>query len=86
MRKALASHEPPRYVRACKGSIVDAVEPRIRAFLAEFPEMPTSVIMERVGWTRSKTVFFERVHQLRPLYRPPDPASRTEYVPGELAV
>ncbi|MEV0700022.1 IS21 family transposase [Saccharopolyspora sp. NPDC050389] len=85
VRKALASHEAPRYVRAGKGSIVDAVEPRIRALLAEFPEMPTSVIMERVGWTRGKTVFFERVNQLRPLYRPPDPASRTEYQPGELA-
>jgi transposase len=85
VRKALASHEPPRYVRAAKGSIVDAVEPQIRALLAEFPDMPTSVIMERVGWCRGKTVFFERVQQLRPLYRPLDPASRTEYQPGELA-
>ncbi|GLW25319.1 transposase [Microbispora amethystogenes] len=85
VRKALASHEPPRYVRAGKGSIVDAVEPRIRALLAEFPDMPTSVVMERVGWTRGKTVFFERVQQLRPLYRPVDPASRTEYQAGELA-
>jgi transposase len=85
VRKALASHQPPRYVRESKGSIVDAVEPRIRALLAEFPEMPTSVIMERVSWQRGKTVFFERVAQLRPLYRPPDPASRTEYQPGELA-
>ena len=85
VRKALASHEPPRYVRAGRGSIVDVVEPRIRALLAEFPEMPSTVIMERVGWTRGKTVFFERVQQLRPLYRPPDPASRTEYLAGELA-
>lgn len=85
VRKALASHQPPRYVRADKGSIVDAVEPQIRALLAEFPEMPTSVIMERVGWTRGKTVFFDRVRQLRPLFRAPDPASRTEYQPGELA-
>jgi transposase len=85
VRKALACHEPPKYVRAPKGSIVDAVEPQIRALLAEFPQMPTSVIMERVGWRRGKTVFFERVQQLRPLYRPPDPASRTEYQPGELA-
>ncbi|RCW41081.1 transposase [Halopolyspora algeriensis] len=85
VRKALSSHEPPRYVRAGGGSIVDAVEPQIRALLSEFPDMPTSVIMERVGWGRGKTVFFERVQRLRPLYRPPDPASRTEYQPGELA-
>jgi transposase len=85
VRKALVSHEPPKYVRKLKGSIVDAVEPQIRVLLAEFPEMPTSVIMERVGWQRGKTVFFERVHQLRPLFKPADPASRTEYQPGELA-
>ena len=85
VKKALASHEPPRYVRAAAGSIVDEAEPQIRVLLAEFPEMPTSVIMERVGWTRGKTVFFERVAQLRPLFRPVDPASRTEYRPGELA-
>jgi transposase len=85
VKKALASHEPPRYERAVKGSIVDAVEPQIRALLAEFPEMPSTVIMERVGWQRGKTVFFERVQQLRPLFKPADPASRTEYQPGELA-
>jgi hypothetical protein len=68
-----------------KGSTVDAVEPQIQALLADFPEMPTSVIMERVGWQHGNTVVFERVHQLRPLFKPADPASRTEYQPGELA-
>lgn len=85
VKKALASHQPPRYQRAAKGSIVDAVEPRIRALLAEFPDMPSTVIMERVGWQRGRTVFFERVQRLRPLFKPVDPASRTEYQPGELA-
>jgi len=85
VKKALASHEPPKYVRVPAGSVVDAVEPQIRALLAEFPEMPTSVIMGRVGWARGKTVFFERVAALRPLFRPADPASRTDYQPGELA-
>ncbi len=85
VKKALARHEPPRYVRSPAGSAVDAFEPQIRVLLAEFPDMPTSVIMDRVGWARGKTVFFERVAQLRPLFRPPDPASRTEYQPGELA-
>jgi transposase len=85
VKRALACDEPPRYRRASKGSIVDAVEPQIRALLAEFPEMPTTVIMERVGWTRGKTVFCDRVQQLRPLFRRPDPAQRTDYLPGELA-
>jgi transposase len=85
VKRALASHEPPRYERAPAGSIVDAVEPQIRALLAEFPQMPSTVILERVGWERGKTVFFDRVRQLRPLFAPADPASRTEYQPGELA-
>uniref|UniRef100_UPI00245611CB IS21 family transposase n=1 Tax=Nocardia cyriacigeorgica TaxID=135487 RepID=UPI00245611CB len=85
VKKALASHEPPRYQRQPRGSAVDEFEPAIRAVLAEFPDMPTTVIMERVGWQRGRTVFFERVQQLRPLFKPVDPASRTEYQSGELA-
>lgn len=85
VKKALGSHEPPQYQRKPQGSAVDEFEPLIRALLAEFPDMPTTVIMERVGWQRGKTVFFERVGQLRPLFKPVDPASRTEYQPGELA-
>jgi transcriptional regulator with XRE-family HTH domain len=85
VKKALASDQPPRYRRAARGSIVDAVEPQIRALLGEFPDMPSTVIAERVGWSRGKTVLFDRIQQLRPLYRPPDPAQRTDYLPGELA-
>lgn len=47
--------------------------------------MPTSVLMERVGWSRGRSVFYERVAALRPLFGPVDPASRTEYQAGELA-
>ena len=85
VRRALAADAPPRYVRPAKGSIVDAVEPQIRALLAEWPTMPATVIAERVGWTRSMTVLKDRVRELRPLFAPPDPASRTAYQPGELA-
>ena len=84
VKKALASDEPPRYRRAARGSIVDAVEPQIRALLGEFPDMPSTVIAERIGWSRGKTVLFDRIQQLRPLYRRPDPAQRTDYLPGEL--
>lgn len=49
VKKALASDQPPHYRRAAKGSIEDVVEPRIRALLTEFPDMPSTVIMERVG-------------------------------------
>lgn len=44
--------------------------------------MPATVIAERIGWTRSIRVLSGRVAELRPVYLPPDPASRTEYVAG----
>ncbi len=83
--RALASSGPPKYQRPPKGSAVDSFEPAIRALLGEYPDMPATVIAERVGWTRSASVFRDRVAQLRPLFAPPDPASRTTYSPGELA-
>jgi transposase len=64
---------------------VDGFEAAIRVLLSEFPEMPASVIAERVGWCRSASVLRARVAQLRPLFVPPDPASRTSYDPGQLA-
>jgi len=85
VRRALAADGSPRYRRAAKGSAVDAVEPQIRALLKEFPRMPATVIAERLGWTRGLTILKERVRTLRPVYAPPDPVSRTRYVPGELA-
>jgi transposase len=85
VRAAVTSDAPPRYERRSAGSIVDEFEPRIRELLRAFPTMPATVIAERVGWTRGKTVFAERVRQLRPVYLPPDPAGRTSYLPGEIA-
>jgi transposase len=85
VRAALALDAPPKYERAPKGSIVDAVEPRIRELLQVYPTMPATVIAERIGWTRSIRVLSGRVAELRPVYLPPDPASRTSYVAGEIA-
>ena len=53
VRAAIASDGPPKYERAPAGSIVDAVEPRIRELLQAYPTMPATVIAERIGWTRS---------------------------------
>src|SRR2546423_2551289 len=85
VRAALASDAPPEYERPRKGSVVDAVEPRIRELLAVYPTMPATVIAERIGWSRSMRVLSGRVRELRPVYLPPDPASRTSYVAGEIA-
>ncbi|HTE67672.1 MAG TPA: IS21 family transposase [Actinomycetes bacterium] len=85
VKRALEADGPPRYQRQGRGSVVDAVEPRIRELLAAWPTMPATVIAERIGWERSLTVLKGRVRELRPVYLPPDPASRTSYDAGELA-
>lgn len=85
VRSAIGSDGPPAYRRRPAGSVVDAVEPRIRELLKAVPTMPSTVIAERIGWTRGLTVLKERVAELRPVYLPPDPASRTSYVAGEIA-
>jgi len=85
VRRALASDAPPKYVRKPAGSIVDAAEPRIRELLRAYPRMPATVIADRIGWERGLTVLKDRIRELRPVYLPPDPASRTSYVAGEIA-
>ncbi len=85
VRSALRADGPSKYEQVGQASIVDEVEPRIRELLQTFPTMPATVIAERIGWTRSMTVLKKRVAELRPVYLPPDPASRTAYVAGEVA-
>jgi transposase len=85
VRAAIASDIAPRYERKPAGSIVDAVEPRIRELLQATPTMPATVVAERIGWTRSIRVLSARVAELRPAYLPVDPAGRTQYEAGEIA-
>jgi transposase len=86
VKRALTADRSPRYERRVGGgSIVDAVEPRIRELPQVWPTMPATVIAERIGWTRGLTVLKDRVRELRPVYLPPDPASRTAYQAGEVA-
>jgi transposase len=85
VRKALAAEQPPAYRRQPRGSVVDAVEPRIRELLQGWPTMPATVIAERLDWPYSIRTLSTRVSELRPIYVPPDPASRTTYLAGEIA-
>ena len=85
VRKALRDEGPPRYERPARGSLVDEVEPRIRELLQVTPTMPATVVAERIGWEHSIRTLRSRVSELRPVYLPPDPASRTTYEAGELA-
>ena len=84
VRNALKAEGPPRYQRRPAGSIVDAAEPRIRELLQMYPQMPATVVAERIGWRNSVRVLSGRVAELRPLYLPPDPAGRTVYLAGEI--
>jgi transposase len=84
VKAALASDEPPRYRRQPVGSVVDGFEPRVRELLRAFPTMPATVIAERIGWPYSIRTLSGRVAELRPVYLPPDPASRTSYAAGEI--
>jgi len=83
--KAVASDAPPRYVRSASETSFVAFEARVRALLAEEPELPATVLAERVGWDGSITWFRENVKRLRPDYRRVDPADRLVWEPGDAA-
>jgi len=85
VRAAVRSDGPPRYERAAAGSVADGFEPQVRELLRAFPQMPATVIAERVRWPYSVRTLSGRVAELRPAYLPPDPASRTAYAAGEIA-
>ena len=85
VKAALASEVPPRYERAPSGCLADAYDRRIRELLMAFPRMPATVIAERIEWPYSIRTLSTRVAELRPIYVPPDPASRTSYLAGEIA-
>jgi transposase len=84
VKAALRSERPPRYERPARGSLADAVEPAVRALLADHPRMPATVIAERIGWTHSMTTLKDRLRQIRPEYLGVDPVDRIVYEPGEI--
>lgn len=83
--KAIASDAPPRYVRSATQTSFATFEPRVRALLAEEPELPATVLAERVGWQGSITWFRENVKRLRRDYRRVDPADRLVWEAGDAA-
>jgi len=83
--RALASDRPPKYERKPVATSFTPFEARVRAILEEHPEMPATVIAERVDWVGSITWFRDNVRPLRPQYRRPDPADRLVWEPGDAA-
>jgi transposase len=83
--KAVNSGSPPRYERAPGLTSFTVFEPRVRAVLMETPDMPATVLAERVGWTGSIRWFRDNVKRLRPEHRPIDPADRIVWQAGDAA-
>ena len=83
--KAVKSDSPPRYERSPGPTSFTEYEPHVRALLAEVPEMPATVLAERVGWGGSIRWFSENVKRLRPEHRPVDPADRIVWAAGDAA-
>ena len=83
--RALASDGPPKYERQAVTTSFSPVEARVKAILTEYPEMPATVIAERVGWHGSISWFRDNVRRLRPEHRRPDPADRLVWAPGDAA-
>ena len=85
VRRAVASDSPPKYVRPAVPTSFTPFEPHVRELLAKTPDMPATVIAERVGWTGSITWFRDNVRRLRPDHRPVDPSDRLAWLPGDAA-
>lgn len=84
--RAVKSTAPPKYERApVEASSFTPFEQRVRELLAEFPDMPATVLAERVGWEGSSSWFRENVARLRPEQRRVDPADRLVWAPGDAA-
>ena len=83
--KAVKSEAPPRYVRTPAETSFATVEARVRGLLTDTPDMPASVLAERVGWTGSSSWFRDNVARIRPEYQPRDPADRVVWEAGDAA-
>ncbi len=81
--RAVAAQRPPTYERPAVPTPFAPFEPLVKALLLEQPDLPATVLAERVGWTGSITWFRDNVRRLRPEHRPVDPADRLEWRPGD---
>ncbi|MBD3948036.1 IS21 family transposase [Nocardioides ganghwensis] len=83
--RAVASDGPPKYERPAVPTSFTPSELAVRQLLVTTPDMPATVIAERVGWTGSITWLREHVRRLRPEHRPVDPSDRLSWLAGDAA-
>jgi transposase len=88
IRRALRAERPPGYVRRVGRSKLDPFKDEIQRLLREDPRLPGIRVFELIGelgFDGGKTVVYEYVAELRPLYAPrPRVFQRTLYRRGEL--
>jgi hypothetical protein len=88
IRRALRSDGPPAYVRRVGASKLDGFREEIQRLLGEDPRLPGIRIFELIaelGFDGGKTLVYDYVAELRPLYAPPPRAfQRTRYRRGEI--
>ena len=86
VKRMLEADGAPRYERAPQGSMLDALEPVIRATLEESPDVKaprmTDILRDDHGYVGSVDLVRRRLHELRPPRE--RPAQRTGYRPGQV--
>src|SRR3954451_11823939 len=86
VRRLVEADEPPRYVRAPTGSMLDPLEPVLRRLLKDWPEIKaprvTEILCDAYGYAGSVDLVRKRLAVLRP--REVRPAQRTGYRPGQV--
>lgn len=83
--KAVNSESPPQYERKPVTTSFTPFEARVRELLKVEPDIPATVIAERIGWQGSITWFRQNVSALCPEHRRIDPADRLVWEPGDAA-
>jgi transposase len=86
VKRLLEADEPPRYLRAPAGSMLDPLEPVIGKLLADWPEIKaprvTQLLRDDYGYAGSVDLVRKRMAALRPSGG--RPAQRTGYRPGQV--
>jgi transposase len=86
VKRMLAADEPPTYERPSKGSMLDPLEPVLRALLEEWPDIKaprvTEILRGDHGYEGSVDLVRRRLQELRP--SKVRPAQRTGYRPGQV--
>lgn len=80
--------EPPRYRRGPVGSKLDPHKDAIAGMLQEDPEVPATVVLERLrtrGYAGGITILKDHLAKVRPVFLQARSYQRTTYLPGELA-